>query len=163
MRNNKNNYACPVVLITGSFRGSDDPLSSAEVWSPTGLTCNITDMTKGRKFHVQFTDGEFVTVCGGQNDNTCETLKNGWWRPSHTLKQNRSSSSVWKTGDATYIMGGWDSSARTTTEKIGNDGSVEAGFALQHDTRPGTLVLILLFNFIYLEELVQLVWMMSML
>lgn len=125
-----------VVLISGSYRDSRAPLSSAEIWSPTGLTCNIPDMTKGRKFHVQFTDGDVVTVCGGEDDNTCETLKDGQWTESQTMKQNRYASSVWKTGDGTYIMGGWyPESAHKTSEKINTDGSLERGFSLKYEAR----------------------------
>ena len=125
-----------VVLITGTgWRGSD-PLSSAEIWSPTGLTCNIPDMTKGRQYHVQFTDGDAVTVCGGEDDNTCETLKDGQWRLSQTLKQNREGSTVWTTGDGTYIMGGYKpASAHKTSEKTSIDGSLERGFSLKYEAR----------------------------
>ena len=121
-----------VVLVTGG----GTPQSSAEIWSPTRLNCNIPNMTKGRKYHVQFTDGDAVTVCGGGNDNTCETLKDGQWRVSHTWQQTRSSSSVWKSGDATYIIGGWDpESVSKTSEKINTDGSLERGFSLKYEAR----------------------------
>ena len=120
-----------VVLISGSYRDSRAPLSSAEIWSPTGLTCNIADMKKGRKFHVQFTNGDVVTVCG--HDNTCETLKEGQWRVSHTLQQRIIRSSVWNTDDGAYIMGGSDEPISTT--KIGDNRSVDPGFQLKYKTR----------------------------
>ena len=88
-------------------------------------------MTKGRTFHVQFTDGDVVTVCGGYKDKTCETLRDGQWRVSHTLHVSRHVSAVWTAKDASYVIGGMEPQEKTS-EGIKSSGRVFTGFALKY-------------------------------
>ena len=119
-------------MITG---GLGDASRSAEVWSPSGLSCDVGDLTTKRRYHVQFD----TTVCGefDRDDmRTCERLEDGAWRKlSTTFNQKRYGSVVWIRDEDSYIIGGDDSSsARRTTEKLNNDGTVEEGFRLEYDT-----------------------------
>ena len=118
-------------MITG---GLGDASRSAEVWSPSGLSCDVGDLTTKRRYHVQFD----TTVCGdndGDDKRTCERLEDGAWRKLSTaLIQRREASAVWIRDEDSYIIGGYDSSARRTTEKLNNDGTVEEGFRLEYDT-----------------------------
>ena len=116
-------------MITGG-----DDKRSAEVWSPSGLSCDVGDLTTKRRYHVQFD----TTVCGewvGDDKRTCERLEDGAWRKlSTTLNQKRVGSTVWIRYEDSYIIGCYDSSARRTTEKLNNDGTMMEGFRLEYDT-----------------------------
>ena len=90
-------------------------------------------MTKGRGRHVQFTVGRKAVVCG--EDNTCETLDNGQWKPSYKMRKERRHSTVWTTDDSSFIIGGV--SSMQSTERIFDNGTVAEGFKLTfvHKTR----------------------------
>ena len=123
-------------MITGSRRSTHNSLSSVEIWSPDGITCNISDMTKSRYSHVQFTNGDAVTVCGGWEDKTCETLKNGQWRVTHTMHKVRSYSAVWTSKDWPYIMSGYrDKGEDKTSERPLKDGRVAFGLTLKYNAK----------------------------
>ena len=88
-------------------------------------------MTKSRYSHVQFTNGDAVTVCGGWEEKTCETLKDGQWRVSHTMQKGRSNSAFWRAGNRSYIMSGYHKQYDDTTSEIAlNDGRVVYGLTL---------------------------------
>ena len=94
-------------------------------------------MTKGRFSHVQFTDGDAVTVCGGWEDKTCETLKNGQWRVTHTMQKARSYSAIWTTEDRPYVMSGYRErwGEDKTSEIPLKDGRVASGLTLKYNAK----------------------------
>ena len=58
----------------------------------------------------------------------------GTWNQSNTLREARSGHVSWETASGVYLMGGEDTAAMRTSEKVNFDGSVVESFNLKYDT-----------------------------
>ena len=118
----------PVVLITG---GSNR--KSSEIYNPvTRKSCSLPQFSEERAGHSQ--DG--ALTCGG-GEKTCVKWSpvSGTWKQSHTLREARGAHLSWETASGVYLLGGYDTAIRRTSEKVNADGSVEKSFDLKYDTR----------------------------
>ena len=123
-----------VILASGGYNGSF--LSTVELLHTNGFRiCSLPDLPFGRRWLSQ----TGVTACGGVNDaswSTCHTLSStGSWEVSHNLAQARGSHSAWASPLGTILIGGFDSSGRTTTEILMENGDTVPGFNLDYDTQ----------------------------
>ena len=81
-----------------------------------------------------------VTACGGEGSSaaksTCDTLSStGSWEETHSLDKNRRAHSAWDSPQGVMLLGGTDSSARTTSEILLESGDTSPGFNLNYQTR----------------------------
>ena len=75
----------------------------------------------------------------GSFDHTRKTCvkwnpASGTWKQSHKLREKRLGHVSWATSSGVYLLGG-SSSAKRTSEKVNEDGSVEESFSLKYDAR----------------------------
>ena len=119
-------------MITGGW-GNSGPTKSAEIFNPvTKSSCSLPQLPEARYHHT----GDGGLVCGGEVTRTsCVKWSpaSGTWTKSHSLRQRRRAHVSWDTASGVYLIGGWDSSKRTS-EKVKLDGSVEEGFSLKYTT-----------------------------
>ena len=124
-----------VVLITG---GADQKsYQKSEIYNPvTKESCSLPQFPAPRGLHSQ--NGELC--CGGgysdpASANTCVKWNpaSGTWKQSHTLRENRTAHVSWAASSGVYLLGG-SSSAKRTSEKVNEDGSVEESFSLKYNT-----------------------------
>lgn len=77
-----------------------------------------------------------MVICGGDDEDTCESLKNGQWTRSQLrLKEKRADSTVWKTTNETFVIGGSSYYALISSEKIAQDGKIGRGFRLRYEAK----------------------------
>ena len=123
------------VLITGG--SGKEIMRTSEIYNPlTNTSCSLPKLPQGRYFHTQ--DGDLT--CGGGYESTKGTCvkwspASGTWTRSHNLRQRRYEHKSWATASGVYLIGGYGSGVRRTSEKVKDDGSVEEGFSLKYDTR----------------------------
>ena len=123
-----------LVLVTGG-EGEGGILDSTELLNMDGTwNCPMPPMPEPRYFHSQ----TGPVVCGGYGGaKSCITFISGDvnWKQTHTLDKSRFWHSAWDSPQGTVLLGGWDSSAETTSEILLENGHTKPGFRPDYDTR----------------------------
>ena len=124
------------ILITGWKVGPY--LRSAEIYLPsTNIFCFLPDLPEWRVFHTQ--DGPWA--CGGlgsrhpvKSQKSCDYWSEGSWSEGYRLREWKIGHVSWVTASGLYLMGGYYTKSKMTSELVKEDGSVEEGFKLQYET-----------------------------
>ena len=111
-------------------------MKSSEIYLPaTKERCPLPQFSEERLGHSQ--DG--ALTCGGKYTKTCVTWNplSGTWKLSHTLTgtENRMDHVSWETASGVYLIGGYYTKSRWTSERVNKDGSVVESFRLKYETR----------------------------
>ena len=110
---------------------SGSVLDSVELFNlETRTSCVIKPLDQPRYY---YTDSNLV--CGGRDIDvdgisSCYNVATG---DTINLLNGRSYHTSWSTDAGIYLLGGWESSSRRTTELVTGD-TTQAGFGLQYDT-----------------------------
>ena len=125
-----------VILISGG--NPTHSVTSVELYYTNGSwICSLPDLPYLRLQHTQ----TGLTACGGHRSSpgrtTCHTLSStGSWEESHTLPgEGRRQHNAWASPQGVVLIGGQDSSARTTTEILTENGDTTTGFNLDYEYR----------------------------
>ena len=119
-------YIFQVVLITGGT-GRKTP----EIYNPaTKARCSLPQFSEERTGHTQ---NGALTCAGAGGIKNCVKWSpvSGTWNQSHTLREARRAHVSWETASGVYLMGGYDTAVRRTSEKVNIDGSVVESFNLR--------------------------------
>ena len=107
-------------------------LDVVELFNPnTGTSCVITGkLDQPRSDHT----GDGNLVCGGRDGDgvyisSCYNVATG---ATINLLNGRSDHTSWSTNDGIYLLGGYPSSNKRTTELVTGD-TTQAGFGLQYN------------------------------
>ena len=122
------------MLISGGYQSSNN--KKVELYNLINkTTCNLPDLPAGRYFHTSV-DG---VICGGGassgEETSCVDITSGTWSTSkYQSIRNRYGSVSWNMnpGHSFMILGGSNSQARSTTDIVYTNGTVEPGFDLQY-------------------------------
>ena len=121
-----------LVLVTG---GKREGLNSTALLNMDGTwNCPMPPMPEPRWGHSQ----TGPIVCGGNGGRkSCITFINGDdnWKQSHSLDQLRRRHTAWDSPQGVVLLGGYDSSARTTSEILLENGDKKPGSNLDYQTR----------------------------
>ena len=126
-----------VILVSGGFSGSSVGRSVELLHTNGSRICSLPDLPYSRRYHSQ----TGVTACGGEGDfatrTSCDTLSStGSWIQSHSLSLGgRQAHSAWASTEGIVLLGGDDSSVRTTSEILLENGDTSPGFNLVDLTR----------------------------
>ena len=117
-------------MITGG-ENLGRSMRKSEIFDLKSLrSCSLKHMKSERFQHVQVDN----IVCGGGYDGatkkSCETFRNGEWHYSHTLLQNRSQHSVWKSPNGIILIGGEDKTNYNKTEMLRENGNSIESFTI---------------------------------
>ena len=124
------------LLITGGV-GSGERLSSTELWSPgltsSPVTCTLPPMVRPRSSH-SISGG---LACGGVDaEDSCEVFTGaGWELLDSRLSEERAAHSAWlqPSTNTTFLIGGWYSSVRRSSETVSSVGRVaQPALTLKH-------------------------------
>ena len=117
--------------MVGGYSGSF--LDVVELFNLSTLTsCAITGKLDQPRFDHT---GDGNLVCGGRDTDdvsisSCYNVATG---DTINLLDGRAGHTSWSTDAGIYLLGGWESSSRRTTELVTGD-TTQAGFGLQYDT-----------------------------
>ena len=122
-----------LVLVTGGW-GESGRLDSVELLNMDGTwNCPMPAMPEPRFAHTQ----TGPIVCGGYGGKkSCITFISGSvnWKKTHTLPKERLWHSAWGSPQGVVLLGGDDSSALKTSEKLLENGHTKPGFNLNDKT-----------------------------
>ena len=110
-------------------------MDSVELLNMDGTwNCPMPAMPEPNLVHTQ----TGPIVCGGYGgEKSCITFINGNdnWKQSHSLDQPRRMHTAWNSPQGVVLLGGYDSSARTTSEILLENGDKKPGSNLDYQTR----------------------------
>ena len=114
----------------------DRNLNTAEVWRPgNSTTCSLPSLPVATYDHSQTS----LTLCGGRGARkSCYQFRNGGWRMSHSLREDRVGHSTWEVEGKTskiYLLGGSYIRSATSTELLGGRCATKQGFTLKYNTK----------------------------
>ena len=126
-----------MILVSGGHPYDTVGRSVELLYTNGSRLCSLPDLPYSRYGHSQ----TGVTACGGEDFaawSKCHTLSStGSWIQSHNLAQGRRDHSAWASPQGIILLGGyeWDSSVRTTSEILLENGDTTPGFNLDYQTR----------------------------
>ena len=123
------------VLITGN---GGPPGDTAELYVPSsGLSCSLPLLPGGGWYYTHTVESSGLNCAGRESKDICVQWNpdTGSWKELLHLDIGRYSHVSWTpdNGIGTYLIGGYYTDRTTTL--IQSDGTQEAAFPLQYDTR----------------------------
>ena len=128
---------CPMLVLVTGGEGEGGILDSTELLNMDGTwNCPMPPMPEPRLGHTQ----TGLVTCGGNsgdNAKSCITFISGSvnWKKTHTLPKERLWHSAWGSPQGVVLLGGDDSSALKTSEKLLENGHTKPGFNLNYKTK----------------------------